>query len=46
MKKAGVKDVFCTLYPKARHDLLHEEAGGAAANARRAIADWMIAHLS
>lgn len=46
LKKAGASDVTCTLYPNARHDLLHEEASGNAALARCAITDWILAHLT
>jgi alpha-beta hydrolase superfamily lysophospholipase len=45
MKKAGASNITCTLYPGARHDLLHEEACGAAALARNAISDWIKVHL-
>ena len=45
MKKAGASNITCTLYPGARHDLLHEEVCGAAALARNAITDWIKVHL-
>ncbi|MBR5871774.1 MAG: alpha/beta fold hydrolase [Clostridia bacterium] len=45
LRSAGCTDLSCTLYPDARHDLLHEEASGAAAHARTAIVEWITAHL-
>lgn len=42
MRKAGIKDVTLQLLPGARHDLLHEEACGAAQAARSAIAEWLL----
>lgn len=40
MQKAGMEQVTLKLFPDARHDLLHEEAGGAEA-ARNLIAEWI-----
>lgn len=40
MEKAGIRSVAMQLLPNARHDLLHEESG-AAADARKALIDWM-----
>lgn len=41
MEKAGIRDVTMHLLPNARHDILHEEASGAAASARKLLADWL-----
>ncbi|MGN0172086.1 MAG: alpha/beta fold hydrolase [Acutalibacteraceae bacterium] len=41
MEKAGIRNVTMRLFPKARHDLLHEKSGGAAAAAQAALIDWM-----
>lgn len=40
MEKAGIHNVTMQLFPNARHDLLHEEAGAAEA-ARKALIDWI-----
>ena len=40
MEKAGIHNVTMQLFPNARHDLLHEEAGAAEA-ARKALIDWL-----
>ena len=40
MKKTGMENVTMTLFPDARHDLLHEESGAAEA-ARCCIGDWL-----
>lgn len=39
MEKAGIRSVTMELLPNARHDLLHEESGAAAA-ARKTLIDW------
>ena len=41
MKKTGMENVTLQLFPGARHDLLHEEAGGAAEILRHNIADFV-----
>ena len=40
MKKTGMENVTLKLFPGARHDLLHEEKGGAE-EARKLIAEWI-----
>ncbi len=45
MKRTGLLDVTTHLYPKARHDLLHEEASGQGAKARQEILQWVEAHI-
>jgi alpha-beta hydrolase superfamily lysophospholipase len=44
MKKAGLEKVAMKLFDGARHDLLHEEKSGCAAEARAIIMEWL-AHL-
>ena len=41
MRKAGLKNVQMKLFPGARHDLLHEEVSGNAAETRKIIALWL-----
>lgn len=41
MEKAGVRHITTQLLENARHDLLHEVSGGAAAAAIKALLDWM-----
>ena len=41
MTKTGMKNVAIHLLPGARHDILHEETCGAAAEAREIIAKWL-----
>lgn len=41
MRKAGLENVTMFLLPGARHDVLHEEASGAASEARRIITEWL-----
>lgn len=45
MEKAGLTHVTMHLFPGARHDLLHEEASGVAAQARKILADWLLESL-
>ena len=40
MEKAGVRNITMRLFPKARHDLLHEGTNGAS-EARKALVGWM-----
>lgn len=40
MEKAGIQNVTMQLFPNARHDLLHEEAGAAEA-AEKVLIDWI-----
>lgn len=40
MEKAGIRGITMQLLPNARHDLLHEESGAAAA-ARKTLINWM-----
>lgn len=42
MKEAGMKNVDLHLFAGARHDLLHEEENGTAAEARRILTEWII----
>ena len=42
MKKTGIENVTMHLLPEARHDLLHEAASGAAAQAIALIKDWIL----
>ena len=42
MERAGMERVSLQLLPSARHDVLHEEASGAAAKARALIGDWVL----
>lgn len=41
MEKAGIGSVTVHLLQNARHDVLHEETGGAAQRAREILAGWM-----
>ena len=41
MKKAGIHHVVFQVFPRARHDLLHEESFGAEL-VRHCIADWLV----
>ena len=41
MEKAGLRKISMKLLPNARHDLLHEESGAAAA-ARKILLEWML----
>lgn len=41
-KKAGIKQVATYLLPEARHDVLHEEASGAAEQAHQIIKTWIL----
>ena len=45
MEKAGIA-VSMELYPGARHDLLHEYAGGCADKALERITGWILEHIS
>lgn len=45
MKKAGLTNVETRLFPEARHDLLHEEQSGCAADARKLICDWILSNI-
>lgn len=45
MVKSGMEHVTLRLFPKARHDLLHEE-NSCADTVRKIIADWIQAQLS
>jgi len=45
MKNAGMEQVTFHLYPGARHDIFHEEAGGTAESVRHCIADWLTEHF-
>lgn len=45
MEKAGIANLSVQLFPGARHDLLHEEAGGSAAKARTVLSEWILANL-
>ena len=40
-KKAGIKNVTMHLVDGARHDILHEEASGAAEKTRKIIKEWL-----
>ena len=40
MKKSGIENLTMYMFPKGRHDILHEEKKGAEA-LRRTIADWI-----
>ena len=42
MKKAGIRNITSHGFPGARHQILREEACGAAENARQIIADWLM----
>lgn len=42
MKKSGMCHVTMELFPAARHDILHEEASGAAEKAREKILCWLL----
>ena len=42
---AGIPDLQMKLYPHARHDLLHEEQSGTAAQVRKDIARWLNNHI-
>lgn len=42
MKRAGIKNIQLILYPHARHDVLHEELNGTAADARTTIYRWLL----
>ena len=44
MQKAGLMQAELHLYPGARHDLMHEEAGAADA-ARTQLLAWLNSHL-
>lgn len=46
MKKAGIAQVQCHILEKARHDVLHEEANGAAQIARQQILTFLEAYGS
>ena len=41
LRKAGIRHITLTLLPGARHDVLHEEASGCAAAARKCILDFL-----
>ena len=41
MEKAGIQNITLRLLPNARHDLLHEVSGGAAASAVSILLDWL-----
>lgn len=45
MKKTGIEDVTICLLPDARHDVLHEIASGAAAQAVGQILAWILEEL-
>lgn len=42
LDQAGLSNIDFRLMSNCRHDLLHEEAGGAAGQTRKAIADWVL----
>lgn len=46
LKKQGMTDVTLKLFPNARHDLLHEKAGGNADAAEIFLLDWMEKRLA
>jgi len=42
MDRAGLRSVCLHLFPKARHDLLHEERSGCASQAREILLEWIL----
>ena len=46
MERAGLQNVQLHLLPGARHDVLHEEHSGSAAQARKIILGWILALIS
>lgn len=42
MKKSGLCSVTLKLYPKGRHDVLHEEKSGIASSACKTIKQWLM----
>ncbi len=45
LRKAGITNIRTKLFPDARHDVLHEEASGAAREARSMIAAWLAENI-
>lgn len=45
MEQAGLRNVTLHLFPDARHDVLHEEACGAAGASRKIIKEFLGGHL-
>lgn len=45
MNKAGLQNVTVRLFAGARHDLLHEEASGCAAQAREMLVEWLLKNI-
>lgn len=45
LQKAGLKSVECKSFPKARHDIFHEESTGNAEAVRQCVVAWLTAQL-
>ena len=45
MSRMGLRRVTMQLLPNARHDLLHEEAGGTAEHARALLRSWLVDNI-